>query len=155
MDNREDIDLSILKPYEAKLSEIVGIDYINGPLYMRDFLLAKERAVALYHKAIYQYERAKDKSAQMRAIAFLDRAKDILEEKELRVNEEGMKQCAMRDPDYLLARDVEAYLRALVEYLSEKVQTFQNAHDDAKKIYDQSKILGGSISSAPSRGDTQ
>ena len=53
------------------------------------------------------------------------------------------------------AKAKEDCYKALSVLMGNKVDKFQSAHDDAKKIYDQSKDSRASITSLPSGRDSQ
>jgi hypothetical protein len=145
--------LASLEKYEPLVSEIVGVNAINGPYYMQQFLLATEEASRLHAKCVYEYEQARDGAAAARAVATIDIAPDELKKREMRVNEEFCKQYALSDQDYLNAREVEAYWKAVSGYLENQVKKYEKAHDAAKKVYDKTQDPRGQGQSLPSGRD--
>jgi hypothetical protein len=148
--NKFPMDMTEILKYENLIGEITGINPINGPYYMKSFLKAKELAAQYYARASYESQLAKDMAKMKYSIARLDYAPSILKTRSLRVNEGNMDSVADQDQNYLQARNREAYFKAMATFLGHKVEKFQSAHDDAKKIFDQSKDPRGSLPAAPS-----
>jgi len=107
---------------------------------------------SLYHsQATRNYEKCKSESKKLWGRAKLDKSFDALKEKGIMKPTEGDREAfADLDPDYLAMKEGESYWKALSFFLWTKVETFQSAHDDAKKIYSQTEDPRGSVSSMPS-----
>lgn len=148
--NKFPVDLQEILKYEELINQISGISPMNGPYYMMMFLKGLEMAGQVFARAAYEYEQAKDMAKRRYSIVRLDYAPTILKERGLRVNEAGMDSVADQDQEYLQAKNKEAYYKAMMSFYKMKVDKFQRAHDDAKKIYDQSKDPRGSMSAMPS-----
>jgi hypothetical protein len=144
------VDLTDTIQYERMVGEISTVSAITAPFYMQEFLKAKEMAGRLYARALYAFEQAHDRSYALKAIAMLDKAPEALKAKGIRANDEFCKQYAMTDPDYLEAREAEAYWTAMVKHLENKVFKFQSAHDDVRQIHQKSRDSTGSVSALPS-----
>lgn len=149
------LEMRELLKYEGLIENIVSINNLNAPFYMREFLKAKELANSFYCRVLMDYEMSKDRSAKAKAVAYLDTAPEWLEKRNRKVTDEGCKQYALIDPIYLKSREEESCLKALTEFLKNKMEKFQSAHDDSKKIYDQTRDPRGTASSLPSGKDSQ
>jgi len=149
------LEMRGLLKYEGLIENLVTINNMNAPFYMREFLKAKELANSFYCRVMMDFELAKDRAAKAKAIAYLDTAPDWLEKRNRKVTDEGCKQYALIDTQYLKAREEEACLKALTEFLRNKMEKFQSAHDDAKKIYDQTRDPRGSLTGLASGKDAQ
>lgn len=141
--------------YERLIEEIPRINSLTGPYYMAELLKAKELCSALYCQAIYEYERAKHEVRTQAAIAYIERSEDYLKNRSIKVTEEAKKHYINIDAAYAQAKTLEDYYRALTTFLGNKVDKFQSAHDDAKKIFDASRDPRGSLPGLPSGKDGQ
>lgn len=148
--NKFPMDMTEILKYENFINEITSINPINGPYYMKNFLKAVELAAQYYARASYEGQQARDMAKMKYAIARLDYAPSILKARGLRVSSDNMDSVADQDKSYLQARNREAYFKSMATFLGHKVDKFQKAHDDAKKIFDQSKDPRGSLPAAPS-----
>lgn len=144
------LDMTDIIQFEQKVPELVSIGYHNGPMYMRDFLGGVEAAARYHSQAIFEYETAKKKAKQKYSIAKLDKADAYLRAKGIKPTDGARESYADMDDDYLAAAQLEAKWKAIAEYLKNKVEIFQRAHDDAKKIFDKTNEPKGSISALPS-----
>jgi hypothetical protein len=134
--------------------DISGISAMLGPFYMQGFLKAKDTASLYHSQALRNYERCKDEAKKLWAMAKLDKSFAALHAKGITKPTEGDRECfADQDEAYLKMREAEAYWKALAVLLGVKVDTYQSAHDDAKKIYDKTEEPRGSISGLPSTKD--
>lgn len=129
-------DMTEIVQYDRLAEDLVSVNAMSGPMYMRDFLKAKDIAARFHAKAVFEFEQAKDISKKVWAVAKLDRAPAVLQTKGLKVTDGNCEAYADQDAEYMAARNVEAYWKALAIYLDKKVEKFTSAHDDAKKIYD-------------------
>jgi len=146
------IDMQKLTEYEKKIEQIPMVNAYNGPLYMKDFLEAKDLAAQFLAQVMFAHEQARDKSKKAKSIARLDKSKEGLALKGQKPTDKAIEAYSEQDPDYLSARTTEAYYKSLEAFLKMKVDKFQSAHDDVKKIYDRTKEPAGSITGAPSTG---
>lgn len=144
------IEMAPLLKFDALIENIVSINNMNAAFYMREFLKAQEMANSFYCRVMMDHEGARDRSKKMGAIAYLDKSLDYLKAHDRKATDEACKQYVFIDADYTAARDEEACLKALTEFLKNKIDKFQSAHDDAKKIYDQTRDPRGSMTGAPS-----
>lgn len=145
------VQMRELTQYDRMLVEIASITSLLGPFYMQSFLKAKDTASLYHSQSIRNYEKCRDESKKLWAVAKLDKSFKALQEKGIAKPTEGDRECfADMDDDYLRMRDAEAYWKALSYYLHTKVDTYQAAHDDAKKIYSQLQEPMGSRSAMPS-----
>jgi hypothetical protein len=147
------VDMTEVLAYANKVSELPTVNSITGPFYMKEFLAAFNLASHHASRVSLEYERARDASRRARAVAHLDRAPEWLEKMGRKVTEGACEQYVERDPDYIQAREREAYLKALMELLDNYIHLFKSAHDDAKKIYDKTTNPIGSASALPSSQD--
>ena len=149
------IDMTDIFKYEAMIEDITKINSINGPLYMQEFLKAKELASSFFCKLLLDYERAKNRRKEAEAVAYLEKSEEYLKTKGLKSTDGAKQHYVQIDPEFQKAKNEEDCLKALVTLFESKVFKFQAAHDDAKKIYDQSKDPRGSLPSIPSGRDAQ
>ena len=149
------LEMRELLKYQGLVENLVTINNMNAPFYMREFLKAKELANSFYCRVMMDFEMTKDRAAKAKAVAYLDTAPEWLEKRGRKVTDEGCKQYALIDSQYLKAREEEACLKALTEFLRNKMEKFQSAHDDAKKIYDQTRDPRGSLTGLASGKDSQ
>lgn len=144
------IEMNILLKYEGLVENLVGINNMNAAFYMREFLKAQEVANSFYCRIMMDHEGARDRSRKAAAVAYLDTAQEWLKARDRKTTDEACKQYVNIDPLYLSAREEESCLKALAEFLKNKMDKFQSAHDDAKKIYDQTRDPRGSLTGAAS-----
>ena len=149
------LDMTEIWKYDKMVDEIALVNYTSGPMFMKDFLKAKDRVSSYHAKAMFEYESAKDRASKEKAVAYLERAPAWLESHGRKVTEEACKRYSDMDQKYLEAREIESYLKSLVTFLYHKLEKFQCAHDDSKKIFDKTSEPFGSKSSLPSGRDAQ
>lgn len=147
------MDLGPILQAEKKVHEISSISNMTGPVYMQEFLAAKELACRYYADASYLYEKAADQARKEKALAYLERAPGALKLLDRKPTDEGCKMYVETDDKYRMARDKEIYFQTLAEYIKHKIYLFQSAHDDAKKIYDQMGEAFGGRTGLPSTRD--
>jgi len=141
--------------WESMIEEIPRVNSMNGPFYMREFLKAKEVTSSYYCKLMYQYEQAKNKTKIEFALSYLERSQGYIKANGLKDTDETKKQYVQIDAAYNAAKDNEDMLKALVTLMGNKVDKFQSAHDDVKKIFDSARDPRGSLPSIPSGKDAQ
>lgn len=149
------MDMSEIYKYEALVEDLAGVNLMNGPFYMREFLKAKELASSFYCRLLFDYEQARNRTRTEQALAYLERSEDYIKARGLKSTDETKKQYVAIDKGYQAAKDKEDMLKALVTLMENKVYKFQAAHDDAKKIFDSLREPRGSISSAQSHPHAQ
>lgn len=135
-------DLSSLDEFEPLVLQVNTVNTVNAGMYLRDFLRAIEAASRLHAKSLFDYEKAKDRTASMRSIAILDKAPEGLRDRELRVTEENVKQFAVQDENYINAREAESYWKAMSTYIENRLRKYEKAHDDVKKLIADSRYSG-------------
>lgn len=139
-----------MAPHLALLDELPTVNSINGPHYMMQFLKAKEFSSKLHANAICKYELAHRERKKVYAICKFDRAPNELKIRNIRYSDSAAGSWADQDIEYLKACEQESFWKALEKFYRDKVDTFQSAHDDAKKIYSNTQDPRGSISGLPS-----
>jgi hypothetical protein len=149
------LDMTEVWKYDALINEITTINNLSGPLFMQEFLRAKDIVSSYHAKVMFEYEQARDASNKAKSIAYLERAPQWLEQRSRKVTEEACKRYSEMDQDYLAAREIESYLKSLLAFLTHKLDKFQCAHDDAKKIFDKTSDPMGSRGSLPSGQNSQ
>lgn len=149
------MDMTDIYQYEKLVEEITNINQINGAFYMREFLKAKELASGFYAKVLFDFEQAKNEAKEKYAIAYLEKAEDYAKARGLKLTDEIRKQFAQTDHSYKESKAKEDCYRALVTLMGNKVDKFQAAHDDAKKIFDSMRDPRGSTVALPSGRDSQ
>jgi hypothetical protein len=146
---RVPIDMSDIYRVEAMFDEITRINSMNGPYYMQEFLKGKELASSYLCKLIFEYEQAKNQTKESYAIAYLEKAEEYLKLRNIKSTDEAKKQYVQIDEAYKKAKDKEDALKALMTLMSNKMDAIQSAHDDAKKVYDQSRDSRGAGITGP------
>lgn len=149
------MDMTDIYAYEAMVEEITGVNGVNGPFYMREFLKAKELSSSYYCRLMFDYEQARNKTKEEYALAYLERSETYIRERNLKATDETKKNYVLIDRRYQEAKDREDMLKALVTLMGNKVDKFQAAHDDAKRIYSQAGDPRGSLPGLPSSKDAQ
>lgn len=139
-----------LKPYMAMVEQLPSVNAMNAPLYMSEFLKAKEIASRFYANAVYRYESAHREKKAQHSIAKFDRAPDFLAKKGLKYSDAAGSAYADMDVIYRKAAEEEAYWLALREYFNNLIFKFNSAFEATKRIYDQTKDPRGSVSALPS-----
>lgn len=148
------LDMTDIYSYEQMIRTLPTINALNGPYYMQQFLLALDTASSYYSKSMFDLEQAKNRTKEENALAYLERSEDYIKLKGLKSTDETKKQYVQIDSQYKAAKDREDYAKALTIYLGNKVDRFQSAHDDAKKIFDAARDPRGSKGALPSGRDT-
>jgi len=147
-------DMTEIVQYDRLADDLVSVNSMSGPMYMRDFLKAKDVAARFHAKAIFEFEQAKTNAKKVWAVAQLDRAPTILAAKGIKTTDGNCEAYADQDPEYLAAKNMEAYWKALAIYLEKKVEKFTSAHDDSRKIFDKTADPKGSSLGLPSIAGT-
>lgn len=142
-------DMTEIVQYDRLADDLVSVNSMSGPMYMRDFLKAKDVAARFHAKAIFEFEQAKTNAKKVWAVAKLDRAPAILTAKGVKTTDGNCEAYADQDPEYLVAKNAEAYWKALAIYLEKKVEKFTSAHDDSRKIFDKTSDPKGSSLGLP------
>lgn len=149
------LDMTDIYKWENMVDELAQVNSMNGPFYMKEFLKAKETCSSYYCRLIYDHEQAKNRTKTEYALSYLERSQVYIREKGLKDTDETKKQYVQIDEAYMKAKDIEDMLKALVTLMGNKVDKFQSAHDDAKKIFDSTRDPRGSLPSIPSGKDGQ
>jgi hypothetical protein len=149
------LDMTKIYEYESMIHAIATINNMNGAFYMREFLYAKEMASSYYCKLMFEHEQARNKAKEAAAIAYLERSEVYLKERGVKSTDESKKQYIQIDVTYKKAKDKQDMYEALMILMRNKVDKFQAAHDDVKKIYDGTRETGRSSTSVPSGRDGQ
>ena len=147
------MDMSDIYKWESMVDQLTNINSINGPYYMREFLKAKEVCSSYYCKLIFDLEQARNRTKTEYALSYLERSQEYIKFKGLKDTDETKKQYVQIDRAYQAAKDHEDMLKALATLLGNKVDKFQTAHDDAKKIFDSSRDPRGSLPAVPTSRD--
>jgi hypothetical protein len=149
------MDMTEILEFDQMLGQISTINHMNGAFYMEQFLRAKELASSYFCKAVFEYEQVRDEVKKRAAIAYLEKAPSALEKTGRKPTDEACKRFVEMDEEYLQSRQKEAYYKSLTEFLRQKMEAFQAAHDDAKAIYRGSTEPFGGRSALPSGKDAQ
>jgi hypothetical protein len=149
------MDMTEILHYQSMIAELTNVNNINGPLYMREFLKAKELATSFYCRLLFDYEQSKKTRKEAEAIAYLEKSVDYLKARNIKETDAAKNAYVQIDDAAKGAKDVEDMLKALLTMFEHKIASFQAAHDDAKKIYDSTKDPRGGLPSIPSGRDSQ
>lgn len=147
------LDMTSIYQYENLVEDIAVVNSMNGPLYMKEFLKAKELTSSIYSKLILDFERSKNETKKQYALAYLERSEDYIKSRNLKSTDETKKQYVQIDQQYQAAKDGEDMLRALITLVGNKVDKFQNAYEASKKIFENAGNPMGGRSSLPMRKD--
>jgi hypothetical protein len=128
------VDVTQLAEYVNKIEELSSITKMMAPVYLRDYIMGQDVAATLLAKAIKADSQAKAKLEYAESIAYLEKARDYLESKQIKDTSEARKQYVNVDADVLVAKDNRAKTEALVSLLKSKLSQLRQAHDDLKKI---------------------
>jgi DNA primase len=128
------LDVTQLAEYVNKIQELSSVSKMMAPVYLRDYIMGQDVAANLLAKAMQADSRAKAKVEQAEAIAYLEKAREYLESKQIKDTSEARKQYVNIDIDVLAAKDNRARSEALVSLLKSKLSQLRQAHDDLKKI---------------------
>lgn len=128
------VDITQLAEYVNKIEELSSVNKMMAPTYLRDFIMGQDVAANLLAKAMQADSRAKAKVEYAESIAYLERAREYLESKQIKDTSEARKQYVNIDADVLVAKDNRARTEALVSLLKSKLSQLRQAHDDLKKI---------------------
>jgi hypothetical protein len=144
------LDMTEILKYEDLVNEITRINGITGPFYMQEFLKSINVASSLYTKILWQYEQSVVSSKAVKGRLRLDSAPGELKRREIKVTEDAITAYVESHPEYLKEMELVSYYKALMNFLYQKVEKFERAHDDARKIYDGTRERFGSVTSLPS-----
>jgi hypothetical protein len=147
-------ELERLKQYDLLKTDLLRIDNLSGPFYMREFNSAFMLASAMVSSLKEKCSQAKLEMDHQEAKAKLERAPKYFEENKT-LNSSLKDSGALRDTYvkldevYLLAAERYNVLEAVLAYFTKLQESYKMAHDDAKKIY------AGIIDSPANRGEYQ
>lgn len=128
------IDVTKLVEYSKKINEIGSLNKMMAPNYLRDFINAMDMTSSMLSKATkanLEYKAALDRA---KAIAYLDKATEYLQNNDIKITDNNRKMYVDLDDDVIAAKDKLAASEAMVTFLKNKYQAFRCAHDDVKKI---------------------
>lgn len=128
------VDITQLAIYTNKIQELSTVTKLMAPVFLRDFIIGQDIAIALLAKAVHADGKAKAKLEYTQSIAYLENAKAYLESKGIKDTSEARKQYVDIDPAVIDAKDNKARTEALVVLLKGKVSELKQAHDDLKKV---------------------
>lgn len=128
------IDITALVTYLDKVKDLASINKMMGATYLRDFIEGQDVAGVLLAKAVQADIKAKARLEQAEAIAYLDRASEYLQAKNIKDSSEARKRYVDIDADVMIAKDNKAKTEALVSLLKNKLSILRQSHDDLKKI---------------------
>ena len=86
------VDVTRLAQYVNKIEELSSINKMMAPTYLRDFIMGQDVAANLLAKAMQADSRAKAKVEYAESIAYLERAREYLESKQIKDTSEARKQ---------------------------------------------------------------
>ena len=128
------VDITRLAQYVNKIEELSSINKMMAPRYLQDYIIGQDVAANLLAKAIQQDSKAKANLDYFESIAYLEKAREYLEQHSIKDTSEARKQYVNIDNDVRTAKDVKASTEALVTLLKSKLSQLRQAHDDLKKI---------------------
>jgi hypothetical protein len=130
----EKVDITRLAIYVNKIEELSSINKMMAPSYLKDYIVGQDVAANLLAKAIQADSKAKAKLDYVESVAYLEKAREYLEQHSIKDTSEARKQYVNIDEDVRRAKDVKAGTEALVTLLKSKLSQLRQAHDDLKKI---------------------
>lgn len=128
------VDITQLATYVNKIQELSSVNKMMAPVYLRDFIVGQDVAANLLAKAMQADSRAKAQVEYAESIAYLEKAREYLDSKQIKDTSEARKQYVNIDADVRKAKDDKARTEALVSLLKGKLSQLRQAHDDLKKI---------------------
>lgn len=128
------IDVTKLVEYSKKIDEIGSLNKMMASVYLRDFIQAMDMTSSMLSKATKANLEYKAALERAKAIAYLDKATEYLENNGIKITDNNRKMYVDLDDDVIKAKDTLAASEAMVTFLKNKYQAFRCAHDDVKKI---------------------
>jgi hypothetical protein len=129
------VDITQIVKYTKKINDIGnGFNKMLAPIYLRDFIMAYDLTSQVLLKVTKADIDADSALKMAEAIAYLDRAKAYLDQREIKDSAEARKRYIPLDPDVIIASETKAKTEAMVAFLKNKLATFRISHDDVKKI---------------------
>jgi len=128
------IDVSKLVEFSRKIKDIGSLNHMLAPAYLRDFIVAYDYTNSMLSVAVRCDAEASSHLDSVKAIAYLDRAGEYLQNKGIKDSAEARKRYVDIDEEVLKAQEMKAKTTALVVFLKNKLQTYRMAHDDTKKM---------------------
>ncbi len=147
------LDMKNVLVYEKMAQEVVSINNLNAPFYMQEFMKASDIASSYWTKAMFDYETSKTNSKAVRGRIMLDIAPLALQQKGLKPTVDNVEAYTESHPEYVQAKELEAYNKALETYMENKFEKFTRLHDDARAVYNGTRDYKGQSSAAPSGSD--
>lgn len=126
-----------MREFEApsnKMSELGGMHRASAPLYIRDFVLAMDKAGQIFGKVVQLKLDIEAHLGACYSIAYFDKSRAYCEIKGEKFTSEAKKQYQDVDPDVLEAKDLHAEVSCYFEIIKNKLGCFKMTHDDSKKI---------------------
>jgi hypothetical protein len=133
-DLTEKVDVTRLALYVNKVQELSTTNRTMAPAYLRDMIVGQDVAANLLARAIQSDNRAKAQVEKAEAIAYLDNAREYLEQRNIKDTSEARKQYVHVDQAVQDAKEQRAKTEAMVVYLKSVLSQLRQAHDDLKKI---------------------
>jgi hypothetical protein len=130
----EKVDITRLAMYINKIEELSSINKMMAPRYLQDFIIGQDVAANLLAQAIQRDSKAKARLDYVESIAYLEKAKEYLEQHGIKDTSEARKQYVNVNQDVRDAKDVRASTEALVVFIKARLGELRQAHDDLKKI---------------------
>jgi DNA polymerase II small subunit/DNA polymerase delta subunit B len=134
MSDLQKVDITLLAQYINKIQELSSVNKMMAPTYLRDMIVGQDVAANLLAKAMQTDSKAKSKVEYAESIAYLERARDYLENRGIKDTSEARKQYVNIDQDVMAAKENRAMTEALVSLLKSKLSQLRQCHDDLKKI---------------------
>lgn len=128
------VDITQLATYVNKIQELSSVNKMMAPVFLRDFIIGQDVAANLLAKAMQADSRAKSQVEYTESVAYLEKAREYLDSKQIKDTSEARKQYVNIDADVRKAKDDKARTEALVSLLKSKLSQLRQAHDDLKKI---------------------
>jgi hypothetical protein len=128
------VDVTKLAEYTRLIKDIGGLNKMMAPNYLRDFINAMDLTSSMLSKAVKTNLETKAQLEKAKAIAYLDKAGDYCEEKNIKISNGVREMYVDLDEDVIAAKEKYAASEAMVTFLKNKYQAFRCAHDDVKKI---------------------
>jgi hypothetical protein len=133
-DLTERVDITRLALYVNKIEELPSVSKMAAPSYLRDYIVGQDIAANLLAKAVQADSKAKAKLDYAESIAYLEKAREYLEQRGIKDTSEARKQYVSINEEVVKAKDIKAGTEALVTLLKSKLSQLRQAHDDLKKI---------------------
>jgi len=128
-------DMELVNRAEQRAQEIAIVTPAKAPELMATFSRACFDLGRHLAMATLAYEKAKQATANRKAVMIIDIIPEKMSEKKLASNETTRQAFLDLDPEYRAAVEAEGVHKAILVYLKRKIEDMENALNAVKKVY--------------------